>query len=175
MLLRGRRRRDNANRRDFQMRAALLAIPFAFLVQNASAATATGYAGLALAGVVGAYSPMLNAQEKNQVAQLFNGHQNVAFPKGKKIEVDAAKITCKAGNVDITARSCALTFGARTVNIAGRAAAELYATLIEAGVPSDGAAGTIYENVDTLACAIDPDAIKQNAGEGASCAFVANP
>ena len=156
-------------------RTALFTLFFAILIQSASAATATGYAGLALAAVVAPYSPTVGWREKQWLEQLFDGRQNFVVPKGAKIAVAAASIVCKAGDVDITARSCALTFGAKTVNIAGRRANELYATMIEAGVPSDGAAGTIYEGLTKLDCAIDPNAVKQNDGGGASCAYTAGP
>jgi hypothetical protein len=145
------------------------------LIQNAAAATAGGNSGLALAAVVAGYSPLLGGYQKNVMALLFDGRQNFTFPAGHKIDVVAKSIVCKAGDVDITARSCALTFGASVVNISGRRANELYATMVEAGVPSDGAAGTIYEGLHGLACAIDPNQIKQNAGGGASCAYTAGP
>jgi hypothetical protein len=38
---------------------------------------------------------------------------------------------------------------------------ELYATLVETGAPSDGAAGTIHESISHLLCTIDPNAIRQ--------------
>jgi hypothetical protein len=158
------------------MKAALLAIFLAVLAQSALAATMTeGHAALALAGVVAGYSPLLGGQQKSLMARIFDGHANFSYPAGQKIEVDAKSIVCRAGDVDITARSCVLTFGARTVNIAGRRANELYATMIEAGVPSDGAAGTIYESLTSLACTIDPNEIKQNSGGGASCAYSPGP
>ena len=40
-----------------------------------------------------------------------------------------------------------------------------------AGVPSDGAAGTIYEGLANLKCTLDPQAIKQNDGGGAECSY----
>jgi hypothetical protein len=52
-----------------------------------------------------------------------------------------AAIVCRVGTVDIAARSCKLTFGPKTVNLNERTAQELYATMAEAGVPSESAAG----------------------------------
>jgi hypothetical protein len=60
------------------------------------------------------------------------------------------------GNIDITAHSCKLTFGTKTVNLTGDAAYELYATMALAGVPSEGAAGTISESLSHLVCTINP-------------------
>ena len=74
-------------------------------------------------------------------------------------------------NVDITDRSCALAFAASNRELKGREAHELYATLVEAGVASDGAAGTIHESISHLLCTIDPNAIKQKDGSGAECKF----
>jgi len=55
--------------------------------------------------------------------------------------------------------------------VKGRKAHELFATIAEVGVPSDGAAGTIYESLSHLACTINPAEIKQKAGGGAECKF----
>ncbi len=56
----------------------------------------------------------------------------------------------------------------------GREAHELYATLIEAGVPSSGAAGSINESVKSLECVIDPAEVRQESGGGAKCTFEVN-
>ena len=57
----------------------------------------------------------------------------------------------------------------------GRDANELFATLAMVGVPSDGAAGSIHAGVMQLLCTIDPNAIKQKDGSGATCKFDAGP
>ncbi len=85
--------------------------------------------------------------------------------------VTADKIVCRTSTVDITLRSCALTFGNKTKTINGRAANELYATEAMAGVPADAAAGTNYESVAKLSCTLDPQAIKQKDGSGANCTY----
>src|SRR5260370_2469599 len=138
------------NREAFMKRTALSAIFLTLLIQGAGAATATGHSGLALASVVAVYSPNLGWSQKRAMALLFDGRTNFRHPAGHTIDIVADQIVCKAGDVDISARSCALTFGARTVNITGRRANELYATMIEAGVPSDGAAGALYWSLKTL-------------------------
>ena len=149
-------------------------LAFAVLAQPALAAPATssGASALALAALVGAHSPALNANKKFVLARLLNGHANVAFPANQKISVTAKSVVCKASNVDITSHSCALTFAQGPVNLHGRAAHELFATIGENGVPGDGAAGSIFEALSQLDCTIDPHEIAQRAGGGASCTFM---
>ncbi|WGS00432.1 hypothetical protein MTX26_06185 [Bradyrhizobium sp. ISRA443] len=134
---------------------------------SAASSTASGSVALALAGVIVPHSP-LPAAEKKAVAAFFNGDSHVSYTK--KITVTADKIACRASNVDITARSCELTFGGHIRTVKGRAANEIFATEALAGVPSDGAAGTIYESLTKLSCTLDPKAIKENGG-GADCTF----
>jgi hypothetical protein len=127
---------------------------------------ASGGAALALAAIVGGYSPSVAAQQKSELAALFDGRLP---PHAANITVKADKIVCLAGDVDITVHQCTLTFGSRTVALHGRAAHEIYATLVEAGVPSDGAAGKMYEALTALSCAITPADI--GSGGGAQCNF----
>ena len=153
------------------MKLAKLAVAFSVLlaaVSTASAASITGQAALALAGVVALYEPM-PAANKKAVAALFKGDTN--FPYTAKIMVTADKIVCRTSNVDVTARSCELTFAKQTETFAGREANELYATEVYAGVPSDGAAGKIFESLSKLKCTLDPNAIAQNDGGGADCSY----
>jgi hypothetical protein len=135
---------------------------------SAAPATASGSVALALAGVVAPYSP-LPAAEKKAVAAFFNGDSNV--PITKTITVTADKVVCRASNVAITSRSCELTFGGKTHTVKGSAANAIFATVALAGVPGDGAAGTIYEALSKLSCTLDPKVIKENAGGGADCTF----
>jgi hypothetical protein len=137
----------------------------------ALAGTATGSAALALAGMVAAHSPKLSPAEKKAVAAFFDGKTDV--PYTGKIKVAADKIVCRTGNVDITARSCDVTFAGETISFRGREANELYATQAMAGVPSDGAAGSIFEGVSKLLCTLDPAAIKDKSGGGAECSYEA--
>ena len=152
-------------------RTAIALVPLLLASQSAPAATAAGPGALALAAIVGAHSPLLSRHEKRALARLLDGHSHVAFPPGSKISVKADAIVCRASNVDITSRSCKLTFGAKTVNLTGRQAHELYATIAEAGVPPDGAAGSVFESLSHLVCTIDPQVIAQKAGGGADCTF----
>jgi hypothetical protein len=154
------------------MKLAALAclLPFGFATAaSAAPATLSGSPALALAAVVAAHSPLLSPAEKKATAAIFNGKG--AGPYKDKISVTADKIVCRAGNVDITARNCELTFGKKTESFDGREANELYATEVYAGVPSDGAAGKIFESVSKLKCTLDPKAIAQNDGSGADCAY----
>ena len=135
----------------------------------AAPATASGPAALALAGVVALYSPLLTADEREAVSAFFVGQSGVRY--AKKISVTADKIVCRVSNVDITARSCELTFKGAKQTINGRRASEIYATEAMAGVPSDGAAGSVTESLSKLNCTLDPAEIKQKAGGGVSCSF----
>jgi hypothetical protein len=135
---------------------------------SAAATSVSGSVALALAGVVAPYSPLPSA-EKKAVAAFFAGNTNVSY--AKKITVTADKIVCRTSNVDITARSCELTFKGSTRTLKGREANEIFATEVMAGVPSDGAAGSIFESLSKLSCTLDPKALKDKAGAGADCSF----
>ena len=152
-------------------RTAIVLVPLLLASQSAPAATAAGPGALALAALVAAHSPLLGRHERRALARLLDGHSRVGFPPGIKISVKADAVVCRASNVDITSRSCKLTFGAKSVNLTGRQAHELYATIAEAGVPPDGAAGSVLESLSHLICTIDPHAIAQKAGGGADCTF----
>ena len=150
---------------------AILTFSLSLAGATAAAAAATSVSGstaLALAGVVAPYSP-LPSGEKKVVAALFGGKSNVGY--AKKIVLTADKIVCRTSNVDITARSCELTFKAGKRTVKGREANEIYATEIMAGVPSDGAAGSVFESLAKLSCTLDPKVIRENAGGGADCSF----
>ena len=133
---------------------------------SAAPATANGPAALALAGVVALYSPLLTADEREAVSAFFVGQTGVRY--AKKITVTADKIVCRVSNVDITARSCELTFKGDKQTITGRRASEIFATEAMAGVPADGAAGSVSESLSKLNCTLDPKEIKEKAGGGAT-------
>jgi hypothetical protein len=162
-------------RREVRMKLRTpLSIAISLWLAGASAAfagSATGSAALALAGVVAAHSPKLSPAEKKAVAAFFDGKTDI--PYSGKIKVIADKIVCRTGNVDITARSCEVTFAGEKVSFRGREANELYATEAMAGVPSDGAAGSIFEGISKLVCTLDPAAIKDKSGGGADCSYEA--
>jgi hypothetical protein len=138
---------------------------------SAFAGSATGSAALALAGVVAAHSPKLSPAEKKAVAAFFDGKTDIAY--SGKIKIVADKIVCRTSNVDITARSCEVSYAGETVSFKGREANELYATEAMAGVPSDGAAGSIFEGTSKLVCTLNPAAIKDKSGGGADCSYEA--
>ena len=75
---------------------------------------------MALAGLVGEQFPLLGAQEKNVLKKLLDGETDFNFTKGETISVEAAKVTCKASNVDIKSHSCDLSFGKQDVALKGR-------------------------------------------------------
>ena len=78
------------------------------------------------------YSPLLTADEREAVSAFFVGQSGVRY--AKKISVTADKIVCRVSNVDITARSCELTFKGAKQTITGRRASEIFATEAMAGV-----------------------------------------
>jgi len=139
--------------------------------ESASAATASGSSALALAALVAADSRLLTQQDRSVMARMFAGYLNFRYPANRKITIKADSIVCRASNVDITQRSCELTFGSKKATLSGRKAHELFATIAEVGVPPDAGAGTIRESLSHLACTIDPNEVKQKAGGGATCNF----
>lgn len=137
----------------------------------AHAGASNGANALALSALVGECAPQVNAAEKKLLAAYFNGRADAPHAKGQRIAVKADAIDCRAGNVDITSRSCDLTFGAKKIELRGRRAHELYATLIENGVALEGAAGSSHASVTALDCIVDADEVAEKAGGGARCAF----
>jgi hypothetical protein len=136
----------------------------------AASGNATGPTAMALGGVVASYSPLLSPSDRNAVAQLFDG-KIIDFPADRKISITSESVNCRMSNVDIISRTCNLAFGAQKPSLSGRQASELFATLVAAGVPSEGAAGTIYETITKLDCTIDPNKIRKKDGGGAQCVF----
>jgi hypothetical protein len=139
----------------------------------ANSITATGPSALALAAVVADHSTLVSAFHKRVIGRLFGGNTNFGFTPGRKISVTADSIVCRTSNVDITSRTCDLTFSVGKRNLHGREANELSATAAVAGATSEGAAGSIIESISKLACTIDPNEIMQKAGGGAECTFEA--
>ena len=153
------------------MKTCVLAAGLVLLEGPAMAAGVEGNGALALAAMVAAHSPSVSPAEKALLSAYLDGRPKVGFRGPRKIVVKADSVTCRISNVDITAKSCELAFHGRTLSAFGREAQALYATLIEVGVPSSGAAGSIYEAVKRLQCTIDPAEVRQEAGGGASCNF----
>jgi len=145
-----------------------------FAPHAASADEASGSGALALAALVGNVSPLLAPPGKDALMKFLNGQTDFEFPAGRKIAVTADKVACRTSNVDITAHSCDLSFGSKDVKLNGRAAHELYATLLEVGVAADPGAGNIWVTVTKLKCAIDVDEVKDKAGGGASCEYASD-
>jgi hypothetical protein len=153
--------------------ALIPALALTLMQSTASAApgTASGPSALALAAVIAQHSPAVRAFDKRVIARLFRGNTRFGFTPNTKIPVDADTVVCRVSNVDITSRSCDLTFGARKRTLTGRDANEVGATMATAGIPSEGAAGSSIESVSKLRCTIDPNEIMQKAGGGAQCSF----
>jgi hypothetical protein len=147
--------------------ALLLLAAFGLTPAAAAPVSAGGPTALAVAAVVASYSPLLSAYEKRTIANMFNGNARA----GKKLTVTAESIVCRVSNVDITARSCELTFEKGKRTLKGREANEVNATLAAAGATSEGAAGSIIQTVNKLSCTLDQNVIKDHAGGGADCSF----
>ena len=156
-----------------KLNLSFLVVPLLLLgtTVGAAAATASGPNALALAALVAGHSPALTASQKHQMAWLFDGHVALVPPGAGPISVTADSVICRASNVDITSRGCTLTLGTTTVTLKGRLANELFATIAEVGVNSQGAAGSIYIGLTHLSCTIDPQAIRRNDGSGANCSY----
>ncbi len=113
----------------------------------------------------------MSAAEKTLLASYLDGNAAAAHAPGQRVGVRSDGVTCRASDVDIAAYSCTLYFGEAEIALEGRAAQNLFATLAEVGVPSDGAAGSIYEGVTKLSCVIDADEVSDTGGGGAHCDF----
>ncbi|MGJ0512726.1 hypothetical protein [Methylocystis sp.] len=137
----------------------------------AQAGASNGSNALALSAIVGELSPQTSAPNKKLLAAFFSGKADAPHPKGLRIAVKADAIDCRAGNVDITSRACELTFGVKKIELSGRKANELYATLIENGVVAEGAAGSSHASITALDCIVDADEVAEKAGGGARCAY----
>jgi hypothetical protein len=150
-------------------------LAFLALLLSIKAAVATEVrpsSSLILAAIVAERSPLLSSSEKRTIAALAAGTFPPRAGRRGAIVVAADDVKCRASNVDITSRSCTLQFGRRQpVTLKGRAAHELFATLVEMGVTPSGAAGTIYIGASHLSCSLDPNEMRQKAGGGASCGF----
>jgi hypothetical protein len=150
---------------------AFLTIPLLLANTAAFAGSVYGSSALALAAIVAEHSPRVQASDKILLGRFLNGQLNPPHASKKKTTVAANAVTCKTSDVDITLHACDLTFGARKITTHGRMAHELYATLAEAGVPPDGAAGSVFEAISDLNCTIDPGEVQQKSGGGARCTF----
>jgi hypothetical protein len=109
-------------------------------------------------------------RQESDGAAVRRRHQ---FPLSgqQEISVTADAIVCRTSNVDISARSCNLTFKNAKRALKGREANEIYATAATAGVPSEGAAGSNIQSFSKLNCTIDPHEIMEKAGGGATCSL----
>ncbi|MGJ0425044.1 hypothetical protein [Methylocystis sp.] len=137
----------------------------------AQGGASNGSNALALSAIVGELSPQTSAPNKKLLAAYFAGRAEAPHAKGQRVAVKADAIDCRAGNVDITSRACELTFGAKKIELSGRKANELYATLIENGVVAEGAAGSSHASITALDCIVDADEVAEKAGGGARCAY----
>lgn len=133
----------------------------------AASATATGPGALALAAVVAPHAPLIIYQRR-RIARLFDG--KITF-NNAKVAVAANSVVCRVSTVDITQRSCDLTFRTNKRTVQGREANEIFATIAAAGVAAEDAAGSAVQSISNLVCNIEPSEIRRKAGGGAECTF----
>jgi hypothetical protein len=156
-------------------RALCLAIPLVLASVPVSAGQSNGNAALALAALVGAEQPSLPRADKAVLASFLDSQTNVTLPPDvRSITVKADKISCRMGDVDIGLHECTLTFGSKTITKSGAAGQMFLATMQENGVPSDGAAGTIFYNATAVTCTIDAAQVESHDGGGAKCTFTSD-
>jgi len=156
------------------MKRVILATTIFLACHHTALADIAGHAALALGVIVGDDSPNLSRATRFDLALLLDD-KPLLYGKHTVIIVKADSVVCQAGDVDLAAYSCTLTFGTVHRTRTGRRANELFATLIEAGVPSDGAAGHIFESITKLDCKLDPKALANKDGSGANCTFQPGP
>ena len=130
--------------------------------------TVNGPAALALAAVVAPRSRSRQGRTKAVLARLFAGRTNFRYPADRTFLVSADKIDCRVSNVDIIARSCGELTSAPAAAPSRPRCHELDATLAMVGVPSTAPPARSTRAVMQLLCTIDPNAIKQKDGSGAS-------
>src|SRR5215467_14260289 len=130
--------------------ALVLALPL-LPASPASAADLGPSSRLMLAAIVAQYSPELADAAKDELSRLAAGDLSRA-DAAQKMEVSANSIECRASDVDITSRSCAIMYGSKSVTLSGRSAHELFATIGEVGVPAGGYAGTYTIGLSALSC-----------------------
>jgi len=155
------------------MKCIILGAMLLVAVSQAAAASqsVSGSGALALAAIVAQSSPAVPFANKLLLAKYLNGWASAPHPSGLIVPVAASSVQCRSSNVDITHHACTLVFGSVTQSLQPRAAHELYATLIEAGVPSDGAAGSIFEAIVNLHYTVNATQVAQMGGGGAQCSF----
>ena len=130
-----------------------------------------GSAALMLASLIAPYEPGLDAKRRVALAALGDNGASIF----ERIELNAANVSCRTSNVAIGAYGCDLKFANGATNaLKGRKAHELYATLLENGVPVEGAAGSLQAQVNELKCVIEPRVLAQNSGGGAYCGWKAS-
>ncbi len=157
------------------MKTALLALALVLPATSAWATRVSGHNALALAVLMGNAAPALPGASRITLLHLMEGQLDGAGSKKGAISVTADAVVCRAGDIDITAFSCELTFGSTKKTLSGRPAHELFATLAEVGTPIEGAAGSAFAALHTLSCTVVPSAVAEKSGGGADCSFEAGP
>lgn len=134
----------------------------------ATGGVSQGSAALMLASLIAPYEPSLDGKRRAALAVLGDNGASIF----ERIELNAANVSCRTSNVAIGAYGCDMKFAnGATTALKGRKAHELYATMLENGVPVEGAAGSLQAQINELKCVIEPRVLAQNAGGGAYCGW----
>ena len=160
------------------MRTPVLVLTLAVAAASgpAIAAKSHGSPALALAAFIGENAPTVSRGDKAVLFHFLGGRTNFALRPGThRIVVQADKVRCRMGDVDLTLHSCELTFGTKTLIEGGRTGQALLATMLQNAVAPNGAAGTIYYSVAHIRCTINPVEIQTKDGGGAVCEFANTP
>lgn len=160
---------DNAAMKTLCLIALVTLISQSALAAEKSESVADNSA-LALAALVAESAP-LPAKEKAILADFLNDQWHVPLGATQKIVVTADSVICRSSDIALADHSCTLIFGKKNVHLDGRKAHELYATMIEFGVKTEGAAGSMYAGIWQLACTIDAKEIESADGGGAECSY----
>lgn len=139
----------------------------AFAAPHVAAASSA----ISLAALVAAQSPSLSATQKREMLDLLD--DTLPAPSASPVVVRVQRIVCHVGDVNLMARGCALSFGSRSVSLTGASANALIAAMAEANVITNGAAGTVYRSLSSLACTIDFSEIRRMTGGGVNCTYTA--
>lgn len=137
----------------------------------ANGGVSQGSGSLMLASLIAPYEPSLDGKRRAALTALGDNGASIF----ERIELNAANVSCRTSNVAIGAYGCDLKFAnGATTALKGRKAHELYATMLENGVPVEGAAGSMQTQINELKCVIEPRVLAQNSGGGAYCGWKAS-
>lgn len=150
--------------------AVLAATLLAGGAAQAAPMTMGGEPALAFAALVGHYSPGLTAAQKH-ILFRFLGGQTAFASSNATITFQVDEVQCRQGHVELQEHSCRITYGGAVTTLGGEEGAGILAEMIVAGVPGQGAAGSMYVDAQMITCTLDVAELKSPDGGGASCTY----